>query len=226
MRRILPWLIGGLVALAVLATGGTWVYIHLVEGDAPARLSLSEAPATGGAPDSGTADGTWDVTGDSQVGYRVDEVLFGQDTTAVGRTNEVTGSVTITGRTVSAATFTVDMASVTTDRSRRDDQYRGRIMATDQHPISTFRLTSPIELSSVPADGATVSAPATGDLTLRGVTRSVSFEVKARRTGDRLEVNGSIHVTFDAWGIPSPSFGPASVEDEGDVEFLLVLGRA
>lgn len=55
------------------------------------------------------------------------------------------------------------------------------------------------------------------------VTKPVTFDVRARRPGDRLEINGAIPVVFDEWGIPSPSFGPAEIEDRGTVEFLLVL---
>jgi polyisoprenoid-binding protein YceI len=166
------------------------------------------------------------VTDETQVGYRVGEVLFGQNATAVGRTNDVTGGVTLDGATVTKASFTVDMASVRSDRDRRDGQYRDRIMATGEFPTSTFALTSPIALGSLPADGATVTAKATGDLTLRGVTKRVTFDVKARRSGDRMEVNGAIPLVFDEWGIPSPSFGPAQVEDHGSLEFLLVLAPA
>ena len=220
-------LIAAPFVLVALVLGGTWLYVNVVQGDAPTELSLSgDAPTTPGATAApGSADGTYAVTGDSRVGYRVDEVLFGQETTAVGRTSKVTGSLTISGARVTATAFTVDMASVESDKERRDAQYRGRIMDVATYPTSTFVLTSPVELGGVPADGVTVTATATGDLTLRGVTRRVTFEVKARRTGARVEASGSIHLVFDDWAIPSPSFGPAKVEDQGELEFLLVFAR-
>jgi polyisoprenoid-binding protein YceI len=207
------------LALVALVVGGAWVYANVVEGDPAAELALSDTKGTPGA----AAAGDWTVTGESRVGYRVDEVLFGQNVTAVGRTSEVTGGLTLDDATVTKAAFTVDMASVTSDRERRDGQYRTRIMATSEFPTSAFALTEPIELGSLPADGATVTAKATGDLTLRGVTKPVTFDVKARRSGTRMEVNGAIPLVFADWGIPSPSFGPARVEDEGALEFLLVL---
>ena len=231
MRRSVKWLVAAPLVLLVLVVGGTWVYVNVIADDAPDRLELgagpavaSSAPATpGGSPVA--VDGTWNVTGESVAGYRVEEVLFGQNTTAVGRTNKVTGSLTIAGSRVTATTFTVDMASVTSDRERRDGQYRTRIMDVATYPTSTFTLTQPIALGSVPADGKEITAKATGDLTLRGRTRPVTFDVKARRDGGVIRVNGSIHVVFDEWGIPSPSFGPAQVEDEGELEFLLVFAR-
>ncbi|MDQ1712804.1 MAG: hypothetical protein QOE45_2254 [Frankiaceae bacterium] len=218
------------LAAAVLVVGGTWLYIYVVSGDPPARLSFNTVPsgsssASPGTTSGTTADGTWRLTGDSTVGYRVDEVLFGQSATAVGRTNDVTGSLTVAGSKVTATTFVVQMASVSSDQSRRDGQFRNRIMSVGEFPTATFTLTSPIALGSVPADGVTVTAKATGDLTLRGQTKPVTFDVKALRNGATIQVNGSIPVVFADWGIPSPSFGPAEVQDHGDLEFLLVFGR-
>jgi polyisoprenoid-binding protein YceI len=228
-RRLARWLIAALLAAAVLVVGGTWLYVNLVEGDAPARLSLGTAstapPSATTAANGATADGTWRVAAGSTVGYRVDEVLFGQEATAVGRTGDVTGSLTIAGSKVTATTFVVQMATVASDQSRRDGQFRNRIMSVDEFPTATFTLTSPIELGSVPAEGVTVTAKATGDLTLRGMTKRVTFDVTARRSGGKVEVNGSIPVAFDDWGIPSPSFGPAEVKDHGDLEFLLAFAK-
>jgi polyisoprenoid-binding protein YceI len=184
----------------------------------------TSAPASTTSP--ATLDGSWTATAESLAGYRVKEVLFGQDTEAVGRTSQVTGSLTIAGTVVETTEFTVDMASVTSDEERRDNQYRGRVMDTDTYPTSTFVLTAPIDLASVPDDLVEVTSAATGDLTLRGTTKAVTFELKARRNGELIEVNGSIPIVFEEWGIPNPSFGPAQTEDNGIIEFLLVFERS
>ena len=166
-------------------------------------------------------------TGDGSVaGYRVGEVLFGQGTEAVGRTSDVTGSLTISGATIPEAAFEVDLTTVTSDQDRRDRQFQGRIMDTATFPTATFRLTQPIALGSPPDDVAEVTATATGELTVRGTTRTVTFDLLARRNGTGFEVNGSIPVVFADYGIPAPSFGPAEVEDEGEIEFLLLFERA
>jgi polyisoprenoid-binding protein YceI len=161
----------------------------------------------------------------SVVGYRVDEVLFGQSTTAVGRTSSLTGEVTISGTQVTSGGFTVDMTTVKSDRSQRDNQFNGRIMSTSTYPTATFALTQPIDLGTAPGDHQPVDAKATGNLTLRGVTRPVTLDVKAQRDGDKVEVNGSYPLTFADWQIPNPSLGPVSTEDHGLLEFLLVLDR-
>ena len=151
---------------------------------APSTSASASSNGSAGSATSGDLSGTWQPTSDSQVGYRVNEVLFGQKNTAVGRTNKVTGTMVIDGTTVKAVDLKVDMATVTSDESRRDNQFRGRVMDVSSFPTATFKLTKPIALASVPADGSTVSATATGDLTLHGTTKPVTVDLKAKRTGN------------------------------------------
>jgi len=222
VSRTIKIVIGAVVGLAVLVSAGTFVFIHFIEGDAPKRLSLSTTGTTA-APSNEPLDGTWRPTSASQVGYRVKEVLFGQDHDAVGRTNKVSGTMVMAGTTVTGVDLTVDMASVTSDQSRRDNQFRGRIMDVSSFLTATFKLTKPIALAS---SAGTVTVPATGDLTLRGTTRSVTVDLHTRRNGSNIEVNGTIPITFDEWGIPSPSFGPVTTQDHGELELLVVFAKA
>lgn len=187
------------------------------------------APTTqpGAAPTTAPAGrSSWVATDASQVGYRVQEVLFGVDTTAVGRTNEVTGTMTISGTQVTAVDFTIDVASITSDESKRDEQFRGRVMSADEFPTASFSLTEPIELGTAPGDGAEVTVQATGELTLRGVTQPVTFDVTAKQQGDLIGVQGSIPVVFADYQIANPSLGGIQTEDNGLVEFVLVFQPA
>lgn len=223
------WLVVGLFAAAALVVGGPFVYLNFIAEDAPAPLTLSnETPAstspTVAAP--ATLDGTWKTTSGSVVGYRVQEILFGQSKEAAGRTSDVTGSFTLSGTTVSTATFTVDMATFESDQDRRDNQFRGRIMDVATFPTSTFELTTPIVLSALPDDGVEGTTTATGELTLRGTTKTVTVELIGRRIGGTIELSGSIPVVFAEWNIPNPSGGPAQTSDEGVLEFLLVFTKS
>jgi polyisoprenoid-binding protein YceI len=160
------------------------------------------------------------------VGYRVKEVLFGQNTEAYGRTSSASGTLTITGTSVDAASFTADLTSVHSDQSRRDGQFQGRIMNTTQFPTATFVLTSPIDFGTVPAPGTAVTHTATGKLTVHGVTRTVTFPVKAVRKGALLEVSGQVPVTFADYQIANPSYSGVTTQDHGILEFLLVMKKA
>jgi polyisoprenoid-binding protein YceI len=234
-RRWLRWVLIGIGAVVVLVVAVPFVYINFIRADAPPRLSLdqvaSETTTTGASTDGTTGgadpiDGTYRVTGESTVGYRANEVLFGQAAEAAGRTSDVSGSFEIQGTTISSADFTAQMATVKSDQDRRDSQFKGRIMDVATYPTSTFSLSSPIHLSAIPALDQEIKVSATGKFTLRGVTKSVTFDVTASRKGaDTVAVQGVIPITWSDWNIPEPSFGPAQVSGSGDVEFLLVLKR-
>ena len=226
-RSFVRWIIGGVVVVLLLVVGGPFVYIHFIEGDPPAKLSLSTTttPTTVGGATTTAAPlaGTWKIGSGSTAGYRVKEDLFGQHSTAVGRTNSVTGTMTITGTTVNKASFSVDMTSVTSDKSQRDGYFQGRIMDTSQYPTATFELTTPIDLAPVPKDGTIKTYPATGKLTLHGTTKTVTIPLNTKRTGNVIQVQGILSINFPDYNIDNPSGGPATVGDVGQMEFVLQL---
>jgi polyisoprenoid-binding protein YceI len=220
------------VIVLLLVVGGPFVYINFISDDAPERLRLdtqtSESTTPGArAPQAAGAslDGRWTVAGGSQAGYRVKEVLFGQENDAVGRTNSVTGEFIVAGTTVESGTITVDMASIRSDETRRDNQFHGRIMSTRTFPTATFTLSQPIAVPSIPPENAEANVQANGQLTLRGVTRPVVAELQARRTGGDIQVAGSIPIRFSDWNIPNPSAPGISTQDNGLVEFLLTFTK-
>ena len=235
-----------LVALAVLGVGGFLVWFYVIREEAPSALTSNDLdnalagtttvvvavpgettpPETAAPATSSDPAGTWNISDASTLGYRVQEVLGGLETEGAGRTNQVTGSLTIAGAQATAAEFTVDVASITSDSSRRDGQFRDNIMTTAEFPTAVFTLTQPIDFGAVPEEGVTITATATGDLTLRGVTNSVTFELEAKLEGGRIGVLGNIPITFSDYGIANPSNGFAEVGDDGLLEFVLVFDRA
>src|SRR6202167_968291 len=247
-RHWVRWLIAGIIVVVVLAVAGPFVYIHFFNGSTPSALSLSpsgSAPASGAASGSGSAPapgagartapaaatgsvaGPWTAGSGSVVGYRVNEVLLGQNATAVGRTTSVTGHLSIAGTTATGGAFSVPMATVHSDKSQRDAQFDGRIMDVSQYPTATFTLTSPIDLAPLPAGGVIKDYTAHGRLTLHGTTRAVTFTLSAERKGSQIEVSGDIAVLFSDYGISNPSFaGFVPTQDHGLLEFLLVFDRS
>jgi polyisoprenoid-binding protein YceI len=223
------------VAVLLAVVVGPFVYINVIRDDPPERLTLEDATSstststTADADPAASADGidgSWTVAGEGNTaGYRVKEVLFGQDAEAVGRTSVVTGSLDASGTTISAVEVVVDMTTIESGESRRDGQFNGRIMSVDEFPTATFTLTEPIELDSLPADGEAISVEATGELTLRGVTQAVTVTLDAVLRGSTIVVNGTIPIDFDDYEIPDASGGPASVGRDGELELLVVFSR-
>jgi polyisoprenoid-binding protein YceI len=220
------WLLGAAVGLVVLVVGAAFVYIHFIEAPAKPALVIGATGPVGASLTAPQVDGKWAIAPGSQAGYRVHEVLAGLDNKAVGRTTAVTGTFTISGTSVQAGGFTVDLRKVTSDSGQRDAQFNGRIMDTAQFPNAVFTLTSPIALASLPKTNQTITVKATGTLAMHGVTKPVSFSMNAVDTGSQLVVQGEIPVLFADWNISNPSFGSfVTTDDHGVVEFKLLTQK-
>ncbi|MCZ7527064.1 MAG: YceI family protein [Acidimicrobiia bacterium] len=243
-----------LLAAVVVVAGGAALYWFVIRSDSPPRFELSESPSTtaaggtgadgaepGGAETDGAdsasgADGTWVVLtapradgSVSEVGYRIGEQFARLPTPseAVGRTPGVEGSLTIAGSTVEAVDVTADLSLLKSDKDRRDETLQTRGLETDTFPTASFVLTEPIDLGAPPEQGQAVTAVATGDLTLHGVTRPVEIPLDARWDGDAIEVVGQVDVALADFSIDPPDVaGMLTVENTGELELRLFFGRS
>ena len=228
-----------LVVVLLVAGAGIWYLFFRPAGPAPVALgSVAPAGAPGGSPAAGSGGiaGTWSVDpsvgsfsdfSGSFVGYRVKETLASIGATeAVGRTPAVTGTVTVEGTTITAAQLKADLTGLRSDDDRRDGQLRHQALETAQFPTASFTLTAPVDLGSVPAEGATSDVTVTGDLTLHGVTKSVQVPLQARLQGGVVTIAGSLPITFADFSIvPPQSMMVLSVEDKGVMELQLQLTK-
>ena len=163
----------------------------------------------------------------SFAGYRVVEVLAGgvDESTVVGRTAEVAGSIELSGAALVAATVEVEMATLRTDDSHRDSHMR-QALNTKEFPLATFTLTEPVELPAGISDGERFSGSVQGDLTIRGVTNRTMFDLDVQLVGDTIVAVGSSDVIFSDFGVTAPmSAAVISVEDHGTMEFQLYFTR-
>jgi len=136
----------------------------------------------------------------------------------------VTGSLTIDGTTLASATFEVDMTTLTTNDTMRDDNVLEAIEATS-FPTGSFVLTEPVELGENAASEA-VSVEAAGDMTIHGVTQPVTLSLDAQLVDGTVVVVGSMNMVFADYGVEVPDGGPVvSVDDFGIVELQLLFTR-
>jgi polyisoprenoid-binding protein YceI len=193
--------------------------------------SSSGGSETGGIAGTWTVDptvGSFDDFSGSFVGYRVQEELASVGATeAVGRTPDVTGTLTVDGTTITTAEFTADLTTLQSDEGNRDRQLQRQGLETGTFPTATFALTQPIELESEPAEGATVDATAIGDMTIHGTTKSVEIAVQAKLQDGVVTVVGSLPVVFSDYGMDKPqAMIVLSVDDKGTMEFQLQFTKA
>ena len=200
-----------------------------VDGDAETPAN-TVADALVGVWTLVTAEGADALSAESAVsfgGYRVIEVLAGgvDESTVVGRTTRVSGSIELSGTALVAATVEVDIATVRTDDSHRDSHMR-QALNTEVFPLAIFTLVEPVELPAGISDGERFSGSVKGDLTIKGVTNPAVFGLEAQLVGDAIVAVGSSEVVFVDHGVTAPtSAAVISVEDHGIIEVQLYFAR-
>jgi polyisoprenoid-binding protein YceI len=241
-RRTIAVVTVALVVAGLLLAGGYGLWYLFLRPAGPAAVDTTDLPApsiAAGAssdPVSGGIDGTWKVdtsitssadSSTSFVGYRVQETLASiGGNTAVGRTSGVSGTMTIAGTKVTDVTIEADLTGLTSDDQRRDGQLRQRGIQTNQFPTATFKLTSPIDLGSVPTDGQEIKVTASGQLTLHGATKDVQVPLTSKLSGSVITVTGSLPIVFSDYGVEAPtSFAVVSIEDHGTMELQLFFSK-
>jgi polyisoprenoid-binding protein YceI len=239
-------LAAAVVLVVALGAAGWWFFIR---DDAPEAANIEDASqtleeeaagngeATGGTTDA-ALDGTWDVDASigsfddfsgTYAGYRMEEELAGIGaTTAVGRTPDVTGNITIAGDQVTGGSFAVDMTTLKSDRDMRDNAIRSRGLETEAFPTATFELTEPVALpGGIATADASIPFAATGELTIHGVTKAVTLDFDAETSDGTIAIVGSAPIVLADYQIDTPTSAIAlSVSDSGTLEFQLFLTRA
>jgi YceI-like protein len=217
------WVLGGVVALIVLAVAVTGIVVKLTPGPAP--LALPKAAA---AP-SGPLDGSWRVAAGSAAGFRVRETVIGFGNDVTGRTGDVTGTAVVTstvtgGTAVSGATFQVSLDTIKVN-GKADQPQLVKSLGVTAHPVATITLPRPLPLPAAFASGAVVTRTAAATLTLNGTTHPVTVTLSARRDGTAIEAAGSMPVAFAHFRIAGPGgYGfLGSLAGNGTAEFLLIL---
>lgn len=193
-----------------------------------AAPAVTEAPAATEAPSSGATLYKL-VPGESVLQYEVGEVFLNQGNAfnmAVGRTPQVTGEVTLDPAappSSSLGTITADVSQFTSDSNRRDGAIQGRFLESSRYPNVTFNATSIEGLPETYQEGQEITFKINGDLTIREVTRPVSFDVRATLSGDTLSGEAVTTILMSDFG-----FGPISIagilntEDEAKVTLFFV----
>lgn len=239
-RTVLFSVVGVVVVLG--AVGMFWFFnqsapdeVSLESAAADAADSQAENSTSNVAQDG--IEGTWTVdtsvgefdfedATSSFVGFRIQEVLAGVGAaTAVGRTGEVQGEVTIVGTSVTETVIVADLTKIVTNASRRNRAVQSALN-TASFPTATFTLTSPIEIGGVPGEGEILSSTMSGTLELNGVTRAIDIPFEAQLVGELIVLVGSADIVFSEWGIQIPQAQTVvSVEDNGILEIQLFLTR-
>ena len=155
----------------------------------------------------------------SEATFTVNEKLAWLDlpNDAVMRTEGISGTIYLDG---SATVIELDLHSMTSDSDRRDGYVRNRMFP--DHRTATFTVSDLGDLPDPLPEGEEITRQVQGELSIKGVTKPIIFEVVARKDPDKLFVLGRTTFTWDDLELPPPNIpGRIEVKDEVRVEVLL-----
>jgi len=167
----------------------------------------------------------------NEARYRVREQLVGVSfpNDAVGVTRAIEGGIAIdqAGRIVSSGSrITVNLTALASDRDMRDGYVRRNTLVTETYPSVVL---VPTELRGLawplPASGM-VTFQLIGNLTVKDVTRSTTWDVTLAIAGSILTGSATTSFTFEEFGLTKPRVARVmSVEDTIKLEYDLRLVR-
>jgi polyisoprenoid-binding protein YceI len=145
----------------------------------------------------------------NEARYRIREQLVRVDfpNDAVGKTTEVSGGLGVgaDGRIVPAESkFVVKVGGLTSDRDRRDNFVRARVLEADKFPTVEF---TPTEFRGLPRTLPTSGShtfDVIGNLTVRGVTKPTTWRVTAEPKNGGVVGTAATKFTFADFGMEQP----------------------
>ena len=192
--------------------------------DAPTPTPTATATVTATASAAGTtaSAGTWTVTDKSKATIRVREQLVGVSlpSDAVLTASGAKGSFELNadGTFESGSKITFDLTTLSSDERDRDNFIKNDTLQVRQFPTAQFVPTKTSGLTVPLAANGTFTFTLTGNMTIRGKTKEVTFDVTAKRDGADLTATATANPSwkFGDFGMTAPSvpFRVLSVTDE------------
>ena len=225
------------VTLLFAACGGSAAIATATPTTQPSSPAATVAPTTATTPTPATTAGsgakTWTVSSASKATASVREQLVGVSLpsdavlVATGAAGTFTLNSDLTFSSDSKITF--DLTTLTSDSRDRDNFVKQDTLNTRQFPTAIFVPTKASGLTALPASG-TFTFKLTGNLTIHGRTKEVTFDVSATRAGGELKATATLDPTmkFGDFGMSAPSvpFRVVSVVDEIRLVVELVANGA
>jgi polyisoprenoid-binding protein YceI len=222
MRRY-RWLIATGVALVVVIIAGVVGFELYAANYARTVIQAQAHTPVGTATPCGTPVSTTGlrifqiVPDQTTVSYSVHENLILEnkpDNVAVGTTHTEQGSFQIrTGADplVASMNVSVDLRTLQTDSSRRDNFVRQNYLQTDTYPTATFVSTCATNLPVNYADGQAAHFQITGNLTLHGVTNKEVFDVQGKLVGNTTTGVATSTIYMTDFGIQPPNLANVAI---------------
>lgn len=189
----------------------------------PATPAASAVPAGGKRYDL--------VPAESKASYVATELLAGATVRnqAVGKTSTITGELVLNAEgKVQPSTFSVDLRTLTSDRSNRDNYIRTRGLESNRYPHAVFTITE-VKGSPTFQAGAKESFELVGKLKIRETERTVTWPITSSVENGNIRWTGTLNTKMTDWGIEPPVLlvrSVAEIDDPMKLEITLVFKPA
>ncbi len=203
----------------------------LISGQAPnGQRGAGGAPPP---PPPPTAGAKLEIIDGSSASYRVTEQLAGIDfpNDAVGSTDKVSGSMAILpdGSIAPGSKLVIDLRALTSDQSMRDGYIRNRTLETEKFPDAVFVPTAVTGVPKMVPGAGQLGVSLSGNLTIHGVTKPVTFKGIATIDPRSSTVAGRAVATtsFEEFGLTKPTLARlVSVGDKITIELVYMFKRS
>jgi polyisoprenoid-binding protein YceI len=169
------------------------------------------------------------VPGESSVSYEVNEVFIREGNvlnTAIGVTDVVSGVIHIdynNPQNSIIGPISVDISKLTSDQNLRDKAIRERWLESEKFPIATFVSTKIEGIPEVGDEGKDYALRITGDMTIREVTKEVTFDATVKVDGDVMSGTAMTTLLMSDFEVgPINIIGILKTDDEVKLTFNLV----
>jgi polyisoprenoid-binding protein YceI len=170
----------------------------------------------------------------SKATYKVSETFINQGNrlnVAEGTTSDIAGDLFIDRTKPSASrvdTIKVDISKLASDSEQRDDMIRDHWLESKKFPTATFVGKRIEGLADTPyKDGDELTFKIIGDLTVRTVTKEVTFEAKGKIVGDTFTGTATTKFNMTDFGFDPPSiFGILKAENGVELTLTIEAKRA
>jgi polyisoprenoid-binding protein YceI len=183
------------------------------------ETSTTEATTEAASASSGVS--VFEISADeSKVSFTLGEILNGSPNQVVGTTNQIAGQIGVdfsNPANSQIGEIRIDARSLATDSSMRDRMIRGQILqsARDEYEFISFKPTAISGLPSSVTMGTAFNFQVTGDLTIRNVTRPVSFDVTVTpESTSKISGTATATVKRDDFGLTIPNVPSVTQADE------------
>jgi polyisoprenoid-binding protein YceI len=211
------------IGLVLAACGGaTTPPVASTAASSAATTATPTSSPSATAATSTAMTGTWTVSDSSKATVRVREQLVGVNlpSDAVLVATGATGSFVLRddGTFSSDSKLTFDVTTLASDQRDRDNYVKMSTLQTRQFPTADFVPTKTSGLTLPMPSNGEFTFKLTGQITIHGKTKDVTFDVTATRSGNDLKATATAAPTwkFGDFGMTAPSvpFRVVSVVDE------------